>query len=81
MQAVDVKDSVWDNIVASIDDTLMRMNFREKLSPTHISSVEKQDDILLVVLQSPNATEKSIYMCADTKINKSYQLIPQIRQV
>ena len=70
MQAVDVEDSVWDNIVASIDETLMRMNFGGKLSPTHISSVEKQDDMLQVVLQSPNPTQESIYMCVDTKTNK-----------
>jgi len=48
MQAADV--SVWDNIVAFIDETLMRMNFGEKLSPSHISSVEKQYDMLQVVL-------------------------------
>ncbi|KAJ8421980.1 hypothetical protein Cgig2_028265 [Carnegiea gigantea] len=71
MQAVNVEDSVWDNLVTSIDEILMRMNFGGKLSPTHISFVEKQDNMVQVVLQSPNATQESIYMCVDTKTNKN----------
>jgi len=47
---VDFDDSVLKNIIASIDKTLMRLNYMDKLSSSYISSVQKQDDMLQVVL-------------------------------
>jgi len=35
----DVNNSTWDNIIASIDDILIKMYCHEKLSPSHISFI------------------------------------------